>query len=159
MPMPAKPSQEKRCLMCGCRLARKRYGDRLEDFQAYTRRRFCSLSCANSRTKGGLSRKAYHAQARKLRKKFCEACGETRKLHAHHVDEDWTNNDPPNIQTLCVFCHQYWHATHRRLGVKPSERMPIMLFLSSSAPPPEWEDCAVTATPSVSSKRRRSSKA
>lgn len=128
MPMPAKKTPEKRCMICGARFQRKRFaGGRLEDLTAYMRRQFCSLSCANSRTKGGLSRKAYHAQARKQRKPHREACGGRNRLHAHHINEDWTDNRPKNIQTLCIFCHQFWHAMHRRLGVKPSTPMPGLL--------------------------------
>src|SRR6185503_3483318 len=125
MAHPTKAVPEKRCLICTKHLRRRRYpnGD-LQPYNEFMRRKFCSRSCANSRTKGGLSRKAYGAQARKLTKKFCECCGSVSRLHAHHVDEDWKNNNPGNIQTLCVFCHQFWHATHKRLGVSPHGRMP-----------------------------------
>src|SRR6266566_9049793 len=126
MPMPAKPTPEKRCSMCGARFQRARFGGRLEDLTAYMKRQFCSLSCSSSRTRGGLSRKAFHAQARKHRKTYCEACGGNDRLHAHHVNEDWTDNSPVNIQTLCVWCHQFWHATHRRRGVTSSTRMPAL---------------------------------
>ena len=130
MPSLVKRAPEKRCVMCNVRFNRRRWrSGTLEDFTAYNKRQFCSLSCANSRSKGGLSRKAFHARARKLRKKNCECCGTTKRLHAHHVDENWMNNDPSNVQTLCIFCHQFWHATHRRLGVKPSMRMPKLFSL------------------------------
>ena len=155
MPMQPKPTPEKRCLMCGCRLQRKRFNGRLEDLQAFTKRQFCSLSCANSRTKGGLSRKAFHAQARKHMKPACECCGATKYRHVHHVDEDWTNNAPSNLQTLCVFCHQFWHAMHKRRGVKTSTRMPQLLSPLPTEPTPEWDDCAPTAT--RSSRRSRPS--
>ncbi|WP_233149480.1 HNH endonuclease signature motif containing protein [Herbaspirillum camelliae] len=154
-----KPDPEKRCTICGCRLARKRnQSGRLEDMTSFLRRNFCSLSCANSRSKGGLSRKAFHAQARKQRKESCEACGTKTRLHVHHLDEDWTNNDPSNLQTLCVFCHQYWHATHRRLGLKPSQPMPKLVFHSGPTASTEsvaYEDSAMQSMPS---KRRSSSK-
>jgi len=154
----AKPTPEKRCTICGARFQRKRLSSGvLEDYQAFMRRQFCSLSCANSRTKGGLSRKAFHAQARKLRKSNCEACGTARRLHAHHKNEDWRDNRPENIQTLCVFCHQFWHAMHRRRGVKPSGDMPMMLSPSSAGLPPEWDACAPTATRSSRRSPRSSS--
>lgn len=126
MSRPAKDTPEKRCTICGRRLSRKRFGGRLEDLTAFMKRQFCSLSCANSRTKGGLSRKAFHAQARKHKNPACECCGAKKRLHVHHVNEDWKNNEPTNLQTLCVFCHQFWHSTHRRLGVTPSLRMPAL---------------------------------
>lgn len=126
MPHPRKAEPEKRCMICGKRLSRKRFGTRLEDLTAFKKRQFCSLSCANSRTKGGLSRKAFHAQARKHRKPSCECCGAIKRLQVHHVNENWRDNSTANLQTLCVFCHQFWHATHRRLGVTPSLRMPAL---------------------------------
>ena len=123
--------EQKRCLMCNKRIARTRYpGGHLTSPSQYAKKAFCSLSCANSRSKGGLSRNAFCARARKLLRPWCECCGTTKRLHAHHVNEDWRNNDPENVQTLCTFCHQFWHATHRRLGIKPSTRMPqIATFL------------------------------
>ena len=120
MPMPRTRTPAKRCMICGCRFSRRR----LQDVPSFQRQQFCFLSCANSRSKGGLSRKAFHARARKHRGPCCEACGTVKRLCVHHVDEDWTNNHISNLQTLCVFCHQYWHATHKRLGLKPSTRMP-----------------------------------
>lgn len=171
MSVPAKPTPEKRCLICGARFQRQRFaGGQLEDYGRFMSRQFCSISCSSSRSKGGLSRKAFHARARKLRKPTCEACGGSSKLHAHHIDEDWRNNDPSNIQTLCVYCHQFWHATHRRLGVKPSTPMPKMLSLSSKDLPSAWDRAApsrasrepgcsaATETPSTPRRRPRSAR-
>lgn len=126
--MNRKPDPEKRCTICGVRLQRKRWsGGTLEDMTAFLKRQFCSLSCANSREKGGLSRKAFHNRARKFRKDSCEACGWRRSLHVHHVDEDWTNNDLSNLQTLCANCHKFWHAIHDRRGLSTLTRMPSLL--------------------------------
>jgi hypothetical protein len=122
-----KSTPEKRCYTCGARMQRKRWnGGTLEDVTAYGKRQFCSLSCANSRSKGGRSRKAYCARARKMLKPCCEACGDLRRRCAHHVNEDWTDNRPENVQTLCIFCHRFWHCMHIRLGVKCSTRMPMV---------------------------------
>lgn len=155
-----KPSPEKRCMICGGRFQRTRNeSGRLEDFQAFMARRFCSLSCANSRAKGGLSRGAHQAQARKLMKLTCECCGTSQRLQAHHVNQDWTNNQPENVQTLCVFCHQFWHATHRRLGVEPTTPMPPLASLSPMGLPAAGDDCAATATRSTRKPRSPSSKA
>ena len=158
MPQTIKPTPEKRCSMYGCRLLRKRYNGRLEDLAAFTKRLFCSLSCANSRTKGGLSRKAFHAQARKHMKLACESCGAVRYRHVHHINEDWTDNAPANLQTLCVFCHQFWHAMHRRLGVKPSTRMPPLLSPLPTVLTQESGDSRHTATRSSSRKPKSGSK-
>jgi hypothetical protein len=129
-----------------------------ESAPCFSRRRFCSLSCANSRSKGGPSRKAFHARARKSRGRRCECCGTDRRLHVHHVNEDWRDNSPGNLQTLCIFCHQFWHATHRRLGIVPTQRMPPLFSRSSSAPPPEWDACAPTVMRLSGRSRRNLSK-
>ena len=122
-----KPTQEKHCAECGQIFSRKRFASgRLEDFQAFNRRQFCSLSCANSQTKGGYSRSASHVQARKHLGPSCESCGSTLELHAHHCDENWSNNSPDNLQTLCKSCHRSWHITQRHAGVKPAERKPAL---------------------------------
>lgn len=119
------------CETCGATLMRRRNAaGRLEGFRDFMRRRFCSLSCASSRNKGGQSRNAYLYHARKHLKKHCECCGAISELHAHHVNTDWTDNRPENIQTLCVFCHQFWHALHIRHGETPSKPMPKLRFPS-----------------------------
>ena len=111
------------CAHCGTELFRKRFNGRLEDLSVFHRRRFCSLSCANSKDRP-LTKHGYSWRARKLLKQNCEACDTTRQLHAHHVDQDKANNTPENIQTLCKFCHDFWHSTARRLGLLIAGRMP-----------------------------------
>lgn len=133
----AKSADPRPCEHCGTILERRRdESGRLEGFRDFMRRRFCSLSCANSRPKGGQSRKARHYHARKQRTETCEACGTSRRLQAHHINEDWTDNRPENLQTLCVFCHAFWHAMHRRLGVTPTQRMPRLASPSVTTPDP-----------------------
>ena len=157
--MPRQPTQvqEKRCLICGCRLSRKRFAcGKLEDLSRFIQRQFCSLSCANSRSKGGLSRKAFHARARKKRAVACESCGSEKRLQVHHVNEDWTDNSDANVQTLCIFCHQFWHATHRRLGLKPTRRMPLLFIRSQQVRRDGLGYCAAMVTP-LSRRSRRNS--
>lgn len=155
----AKSTETRHCETCSSILERRRNdAGRLEGFRDFMRRRFCSLSCANSRSKGGTSRKASHYHARKQRAECCDACGTSKRLQAHHIDENWTNNDPTNLQTLCVFCHAFWHAMHRRLGMKPTQRMPRLASLSPTAPAVVLDDCAPTAMPSTRSRRASSSK-
>src|SRR5260221_12255202 len=98
MPRPATPTPPKSCERCGKPLTRKRFSGRLEDYGTFLRRRFCDLSCANSRS--DVTRGGYLWRARKLRGPKCEACGTTRRLHAHHVNGDITLTTPENIQTL-----------------------------------------------------------
>lgn len=106
-------------------MSRKRFGGRLEDLTAFNKRKFCSLSCANTKTE--LTKHGYSWRARKHLKACCEACGGLVKLQAHHIDQDRTNNAPENIQTLCKFCHDFWHSTARRIGRAVAGKMPPLV--------------------------------
>ena len=154
-----KSTVERHCETCACVLERNRTpAGRLEGYRDFTRRRFCSLSCANSRSKGGQSRNAYLFRARKFLKASCECCGVTDQRQAHHVDMDWKNNTPDNIQTLCIFCHHFWHAMHIRLGVMPTQRMPKLVFPLPTMPEVGLAGSEPTATPSSRKSRKLSSK-
>lgn len=120
--MERKTEQPKFCECCGQEMSRKRYLGRLEDLSAFARRRFCSLSCANTRT--DLTKHGYSWRARKHLKKKCEACGYPRALQAHHLNQDIRDNMPENIQTLCKHCHDFWHTTAKRRGWTVAGRMP-----------------------------------
>lgn len=126
MPMPRKPDPKKSCEHCGVALVRKMFGPTLEDRGAFLRRKFCSLTCANSK-RGPLTKHGYSWRARKHLKTACEACGHTRSLHAHHVDQNPANNGPSNIQTLCKHCHDFWHTTQKRRGWSTAGRMPSLI--------------------------------
>ena len=153
----AKAAEPRQCKTCLTTLERRRNeAGRLEGFRDFMRRRFCSLSCANSRRKGGESRNAYLFHARKLLRPACEACGVTENRQAHHVNTDWRDNSPENVQTLCLFCHHFWHAMHERLGIAPTQRMPKLVPPLLMGLPPEWDACAPTAMPSSRSARKRS---
>ena len=115
----------KPCAVCGQVMFRKRYGARLEDLNAFNRRKFCSLSCANTRME--LTKHGYSWRARKHLKISCEACGSALKLEAHHIDQDRTNNAAQNIQTLCSHCHDFWHTTAKRIGRLVAGRMPCLV--------------------------------
>ncbi|WP_050670485.1 HNH endonuclease [Luteipulveratus halotolerans] len=41
--------------------------------------------------------------------KPCEACGSTTRLHVHHKDRNWRNDEPANLMTLCASCHLRLH--------------------------------------------------
>ena len=148
MPRPRKPDPEKRCEHCGKRLKRGLYNGRLEDRGAFLRRKYCSLSCANSKRENEHAKVTCHFKARKHIKTYCEACGNMKGLHAHHIDTDFRNNDPANIQTLCKHCHQFWHKTHERLGRLITTPMPSLYHFSNVVFPIESTDCALWATPS-----------
>ena len=152
-----KPTPPKPCETCGTHFLRKRFRNgRLEDLGVFKKRRFCSLSCANSQTKGGASRSAMNVQARKILGECCEFCGTPERLVIHHVDEDWTNNSPENLQTLCDSCHKSWHITQRNAGEVLAGRMPTR-FPSQTTLPAEWCDCAPTETRSTRKRRSSSS--
>ena len=72
---------------------------------------------------GLLTKSAYSKRARKYKKTYCEACGSSKKMVTHHIDQDRTNNDPDNIQTLCKQCHDFFHQTARRNGKHPAGKM------------------------------------
>lgn len=104
------PEPKKHCLHCGQQLRRKRIGDRLEDLGVFKRRRYCDRTCmAAGMNKPEVTKGAHLWRARKHRKDACEKCGATERLHVHHRDENWRNNDPLNLMTLCPSCHLKLH--------------------------------------------------
>lgn len=143
MGQPRKPTPEKYCERCGVLLERKRFGDRLEDLNIFRRRRFCGLSCANSKETVGLS--AHLWRSRKLRGLACEACWSTQSLQAHHIDQDQTNDAPSNIQTLCKPCHDFWHSTQKRRHWAIAGRMPLLIPPSETS----WMEFGPTAGKTV----------
>ena len=104
-------------------LKRKVFNGRLEDRNVFLRRKYCSHSCGSSK-KTAQHWSTFHYRARKHLKAACEACGQTTSLHAHHLDQDISNNVPENIQTLCKPCHDFWHSTAKRHGRFPAGKMP-----------------------------------
>jgi hypothetical protein len=122
--MMKKQESEKCCECCGAVMLRKRYRGRLEDMSAYERRRFCSLTCANTRT--DLTKHGFSWRARKHLTAACEACGHPFRLQAHHMNQDIRDNRPENIQTLCKHCHDFWHTTAKRRGKTVAGRMPCL---------------------------------
>ena len=65
--------------------------------------------------KGGQNRRPY----RNVKcKESCAKCGGKENLGFHHLDFDHYNDNPDNLQVLCVSCHislhkqTYWDAIH-----------------------------------------------
>ena len=108
MPMPAKELPDKICKICGKRFNRRRFGTRLEDATRYLKRKTCSQSCGNSK-KEPSHRTTFGLRAKRLRKTYCDHCGSTMDLDAHHLDGNIKNNDPKNVRTLCHPCHMKLH--------------------------------------------------
>lgn len=125
MGRPPVPVPPKYCERCGEPLFRHRFNGTLEGRSQYLRRRFCSLSCANTRDM--VTAKQSRMKARRLmaaKTTSCEACGNSEAVHVHHVNRDPSDNRPENLQPLCKWCHQYWHRLHERLGRDMSTRVP-----------------------------------
>jgi hypothetical protein len=65
--------------------------------------------------KGGSESRGYR---KVIKKELCARCGATKNLGIHHIDLDHYNNEPENLQVLCVSCHMslhkqaYWDAVH-----------------------------------------------
>lgn len=77
--------------------------------------------------KGGNSLRNYRKM---VHKEICESCGSKSNLGIHHKDLNHFNDDPKNLQVLCVSCHMslhkkaYWEA--KRKGQKtPKSNGPV----------------------------------
>lgn len=110
MPHPRKQEPEKYCLFCKKRLERNRYNGVLESYQRFLERKTCGVLCmARWTVKEKVQRKSYGIRARKFRKENCEGCNTTTNLGIHHKNEDWSDNAPANLMTLCASCHLKLH--------------------------------------------------
>jgi hypothetical protein len=58
--------------------------------------------------KGGKGRREYRGL---IEKTVCSKCGSRINLCIHHIDFDHYNNNPENLQVLCVSCHLSLHKT------------------------------------------------
>ena len=130
MPREPEPIPQKSCEFCGKHFQRRHMpSGRLEDRGAYLRRRFCSISCSVSMQHATEPPSVAASRKRSLKtiSGSCEACGLTKNLSAHHVNGDPMNNAPSNLQTLCLHCHNFWHAMLKRTGRQPVSRMPRLI--------------------------------
>ena len=72
------------------------------------------LQCSNAvyKKKNPTSGWGYWRRTKLLKKNYCEAEGcasvivDPCQLELDHIDGDYQNNDPENIQTLCANCHR-----------------------------------------------------
>lgn len=53
--------------------------------------------------------KATTIYRKRVTKRACAKCKATKKLCVHHLDDDHYNNDPKNLQVLCMACHSRMH--------------------------------------------------
>ena len=117
---------KKLCAWCNTPLERKRFNGRLEDRGVFLRRKFCSLSCGTfyQHSTEPPTVAAARKRAHKMKQGCCGICGVTSRLSVHHIDENPKNNRKDNLQTLCLNCHNFWHAAAKRAGITKPGRMP-----------------------------------
>lgn len=116
MPRPSKACPDKMCEFCGKPFNRRRFGTRLEDYGRFLTRRFCSISCAESKP-FPMDRRTFCKRAQEFRKASCDLCGSKQNLDVHHEGGDIRNNTAENTRTLCHSCHMKWHWKLRKRGV------------------------------------------
>lgn len=95
---------DKECLCCGIPY-------RVEPCFA-VQSKFCSRACYYQANKGENhnSWKGGTGWYKKQKGERCERCGaDQRRLQVHHKDQDRSNNDLSNLETLCVPCHRKHH--------------------------------------------------
>lgn len=117
-----KTDPERTCGWCGAPLVRKRFSTgRLEDRGRFLARKFCDTECQRAAQidPGSTNRQTMYSRSRKFLKAKCERCDSTDRLHVHHKDADITNNDPSNLETLCVVCHNRHHSAARSRTASP----------------------------------------
>ena len=57
-------------------------------------------------------------------KKVCVKCGIKKSLCIHHIDFDHYNNNPDNLEVLCVSCHMSLHKQMYWDAIKAGETPP-----------------------------------
>lgn len=60
---------------------------------------------------------------RKMKKDYCEICGDKNNLCVHHIDYNRNNNDINNLITVCKKCHQEYHIIRDELGRFKSHKL------------------------------------
>lgn len=110
-----KPAPLVRCQTCRIPISKAPY----ESLAQFKKRKFCSHKCHGATTAnpegpthGGLPHRGRKVARRVKPRKACEQCGTSKRLEIHHRDGDATNNEPANLQVLCLRCHRAAHKTH-----------------------------------------------
>lgn len=55
------------------------------------------------------TRSAYLKRIASMRRTSCDRCGAKENLQWHHINRDWRDNTPSNLETLCATCHMKDH--------------------------------------------------
>ena len=105
-----KEELEKCCLACGEKLSRKRFNGRLEDYNVFLRRKYCSRECSwTGLLKESVTLSGAYKRATKLKDGACQECRSTNLVGIHHKDRNPLNNSSENLVTLCASCHTRLH--------------------------------------------------
>ncbi len=105
-----KTVKDRRCEFCDAVMLRKTYKGVLESCLAYSKRHYCDRNCmAAGMLHDDPSRNAYLVRARKYIANSCGVCDGTTKLSINHINRDWKDNRPENLETLCISCHMKKH--------------------------------------------------
>lgn len=129
--MERKPDPVKFCKACHVQLFRRRFENRLEDLSEFRKRIYCNRKCmGKGHEKPSPTRSALLKRARKMRLSVCQECGSTKNIGTHHKDENWRNNSPENLATLCASCHLKWHWKN---GKRMPKRQSVCIICGSVA--------------------------
>ena len=117
---------EKKCDHCG----KNSYKTQTQIKNNKTGLYFCSNECQQNEQKiggkleldhYGNGKWTYRAAAFREYGKMCNSCGYNEyeeMLDVHHIDQNRDNNNPDNLEVLCVWCHMLKHRkvpNHKRL--------------------------------------------
>jgi len=86
----------------------------------------CSFGCANTLFRTGINagqwkNDSYRSTCFWYHGKKCIICEESNMVHAHHYDENRSNNDPSNLIPLCPTHHLYIHSRFKELIIPQVE--------------------------------------
>jgi len=101
------------CRACGKELVQKRFSSGvLECPSMLNRRKYCNRTCMAKGQQKERCSSVGHSRSKSTKKmrRCCEVCGNTGRLHVHHLDGDPLNNADLNLMTLCVSCHARAHS-------------------------------------------------
>ena len=122
-----KPTPEKYCAYCGKKLERRRYKKKYEDLKIFEKRKYCNRMCMRKAfVKTGDGDQDYspaHHSSRRIaylienREMKCEICGSTNNIDVHHIDGNYRNNKPENLQIVCRSCHLKIHNPKKKCRI------------------------------------------
>ena len=143
---------ERHCEFCHAVLQRRMHencGQR-EDMKKFLARRFCSHACHDDfrNAQPALLKGKGHRIAQRSTRTACDACGFDDQLGTHHIDGNPLNNEIDNLQTLCVFCHTFWHNMLRRTERSPFHPMPKLTWRAPDTRP-IVRDVLIIASPAL----------